>query len=492
DVRLPQSLIPDTYSVLIHPDFKNFTFSGWSNIEVVASEETDYIIMHAKNLSISNVSVTVPRSKLTVTNCKIYENLEQLQIKLDTSIMKHDTVVINVSFSGVLRDDMLGFYKSSYTNKKNNVVRYLSATQFQPTEARSAFPCFDEPHMKATFKFYIIRPNDYISLFNTKLNSSWITTGTETCDSFVATRKMSTYMLAFVVCDFSSKSQMIKSGVNVIYTQPDTFKEMDLALNTTIRSLHYFEKLFGMSYLYEKLDTIALPEMYTDGLGSRGLITYHSNYIFFNEDEKSDQEKSYLVSLVAREVAHQWFGNLVMLEWWDDLLLNEGFITYVVFGVFKEIIPEWPTAEAFSFDVVASAMAENSFDSSSYSVVNPVTDPRNLNVFEKKAFYKICNVAASLFQMLENVIGTDVFNKAIHDYLVKHMFATSNRNNLWLAFSKQVPTDGHSINVPEMMETWTHQIGLPLVTVIRDGRHVTCHQERFFVRNIQVRPTHLT
>ncbi|ESN95738.1 hypothetical protein HELRODRAFT_193509 [Helobdella robusta] len=477
DLRLPKDLIPQSYEVLILPDLQKSTFSGWSNVEVTVKKSTGSIVLHSKNLTISSVNIRYKdlNDAVTVKKWRLDESLEQMQVELSTPLVAGSSILLNISFTGVIKTDSLGFYLTSYKTKEN-VVRLLAATQFQPTEARSAFPCFDEPHMKATFQFNIIRPNDYISLFNTEKISEKAVSMNETMDTFNITVKMSTYLVAFVVCDFLSKSQMSKSGVNVVYSKPDTIDNVDFALDSTTRLLDYFEEFFAIRYPFTILDSVAVPGMFSNGMENWGLILYSANYITYNESASTQHDKTYLVVLVAHEVSHQWFGNLVTMEWWDDLWLNEGFATYIMYIGAKHILPESPLMEIFAFNVIEPAMADDSLDSS-HPVISPVNNPKYISeIFDLITYYK----GASLIRMLENVAGSDVFNEALRSYLHKHQYATATHDDLWAAFPRQLSKVA-DLNVKEMMETWTLQMGLPLVTINRDGRHVTCSQKRFVI-----------
>ncbi|ESO13085.1 hypothetical protein HELRODRAFT_62199, partial [Helobdella robusta] len=260
NIRLPTNLIPRSYEVIIYPNLPKFYFRGSSKTRVFVRRCTNSIVMHVKGLKISRVDVRykdrnglLEKEPIISFLLHKFSDLEQLQIELCNFLRPNSTVIIEISFRGVLRNDNFGFYSSSYTTG-DNVVRYLAATHFQPTEARSAIPCFDEPPMKATFKFYIIRPNDYISLFNTEKVAERAVSSSETMDIFNTSVQMSTYLLAFVVCDFQSKSQMSMSGVNIsVYSQPSTINDVNFALESITKLMDFFEGFYGVRYPLKKL-----------------------------------------------------------------------------------------------------------------------------------------------------------------------------------------------------------------------------------------------
>ncbi|ESN97982.1 hypothetical protein HELRODRAFT_193156 [Helobdella robusta] len=491
-IRLPTTLVPHSYGVLIHPDMEKFDFSGWSSVEVVVKSSTDYIVMHVKQLNISDIGLRYRNrdDRIEMKKYLISVEREQLYIELTSNLIAGSTILINVSFHGVLSDNMNGFFLNFYITR-GGVKRYLAATQFEPTEARSAFPCFDEPHMKAHFKFNIIRPKDYISLFNTEKVAEKMISENETMDIFNTTLKMSTYLVAFVVCDYLSKSQLSKSGVNIsVYAPPEAINDVNVALDKATKILDFYEDFYGIKYPLKKLDNVAIPDMSVGAMENWGPVLYISKYLLLNESRNSEHDKNMVVVVVAHELAHQWFGNLVTMEWWNDLWLNEGFAKYIEYVGTNHIFPDWPMMEIFTCQTMAVAMVADSSDAS-HSISDPVYDPNEINeIFDSISYDK----GASVIRMLENVVGPDVFYRALKNYLTKHQFDTANNNDLWESFTQQLKDTMH-INVKEMMDTWTLQMGFPVVSMSRNGRQVTCRQERYVITDqsklagVQVEPS---
>ncbi|ESN97056.1 hypothetical protein HELRODRAFT_85912 [Helobdella robusta] len=475
NLRLPRTLVPHLYEAVIHPDLERLDFRGWSCVEVLVNDNTDYIVMHVKKLNLSNIDVRFKdrNDSLEIKEHVISDEREQLQIELTSLLLKGSRLLINVSFHAALRDDCNGFFFDSYKTK-NGVERFMAATQFESIQARSAFPCFDEPNMRARFKFSIIRPNNYISLFNTE--KVWCDavlnyySSNETMDVFETTVKMSTYLVAFVVCDYKSKSK-INNGVIVKRIQ-----EVDLALNTVVDLLEYFETLYEVKYPLKKLDNVPVVNFHYGSMENWGNIIYHESYLLFNAVEGSESDKIDVVMVIAHEVAHQWFGNLVTMDWWGDLWLKEGFATFAQYFGVKHVFPDWPIMEDFAYDVAMHGLTTDAVDSSTPIIIS-MDDTKNIMEHYNDLTYL---KSASLIQMLKTAFGSHLFNTAVKNYMNKHQFDCANKNDLWDSFNQQLDSM-ENINVKEMMDTWTLQMGFPVVSIIRNGRQVTCHQERFVI-----------
>ncbi|ESN97951.1 hypothetical protein HELRODRAFT_85035 [Helobdella robusta] len=475
DFRLPKDLVPQSYEILIHPDFERFDFRGWSCVEVVVKTSVDYIVMHTKdlNITINDIRYTIYSEKIEIEKHVIVEEREQLFIKLSSHLLKNSHILINISFHGILKNNGEGFFLNFYKTK-NKTFRYLAATQMQATYARTVFPCFDEPQMKAEFKMSIIRPKHYISLFNTEKICEKEVSSIETMDIYHSSPKMSTYLVAVVVSDYSSKAHLTKSGTAVaIYAPPDSIDDVDFALDCAVKLLDYYEVYFGIKYPLPKLDIAVINELSIGAMENWGLVLFIPNFLFYNADDNTETDKTMVAIVLAHELAHQWFGNLVTMEWWDDLWLNEGFATYVQYIGAKHIFPDRPLEENFSSETMVPAMISDSSDTS-HAISISVEDPKKISeIFDAISYDK----GASIIKMLESVIGPEKFKKAIKNYLTSHKFKNAKSSDLWESFSKEY----RSLKVKEMMDTWTLQMGFPVVTIRRNGRELSLHQERYLV-----------
>ncbi|ESN98011.1 hypothetical protein HELRODRAFT_85052 [Helobdella robusta] len=477
-LRLPRNLLPKFYEVLVHPDLLGSTFQGWASVEVGVVNSTDLIVMHAKQLNISSIDVRYKdrNEEIEMEKYRVADECEQLYIELRFPLLEGAHLFINLSFFAALRKDSSGFFIESYKTSKGD-EKYLAATFFEPTEARSAFPCFDEPNMKAKFKFNVIRPNNFISLFNTEK----VTTGemkvsdAETMDIFEKTVKMSTFLLAFVVCDFQSKSTMTRSGVNVsVFSPSETISDVDFSLNISTRMLEFFEEFYQTKYPLKKIDHVPVPSLKFKGMESWGLLLYNSSYLLYNENESTEEDKKELVSIVAHVLARQWFGNLVTMDWWSDWWLINGFATFVEGIGAKHVFSGWPLLEDETSDHLASALH---YDSLAYTY--PLSffseDPDKI----KNTIYSILNLkAAYIMTMLHDAVGSDLFRASLKHYLDKHKFGNVHSEDFWDSFAQELNW-GSQTNVREMMNTWTLQKGYPLISISRNGKKVTCRQNKF-------------
>lgn len=476
------------YHIFMHPDLVNFTFSGSIHMELQVLTATDFVVFHSKELDIQSVSLSLTGKKMrevAIVDRMTSVAFEQVYLKLSEELPAGSTVDLNISFSGKLNDNMYGFYRSSYKTKTGD-RRWLATTHFEPTDARAAFPCFDEPHLKANFTFSIVRPVDYISLFNSeKISEEELKdeggSATGMIDRFATTVKMSTYLVAFVVCDFEASSKLTKTNVKVsVYTPHEMIPDTELALDSAVKILDFLEDFYGVKYPFNKSDHVGIPDLSVGAMENWGLVTYLMRYLVFDEEESSERDKQWVVVIVAHELAHQWFGNLVTMKWWNDLWLNEGFARFVEHVATDKIKPDWLMMESFSDDTLNPALRSDILPSS-HPISVPVVDPLEIGeIFDTISYEK----GAAVIRMLERVVGADIFNKALRSYLIRHQYANAETDDLWKSFTSEMKNTKMEIDVKEMMDTWTLQMGFPLVTITRSGRNVTVTQERFMFKTL--------
>ncbi|ESN97952.1 hypothetical protein HELRODRAFT_84960 [Helobdella robusta] len=439
DFRLPKDLVPQSYEILIHPDLERFDFRGWSCVEVVVNTSVNYIVMHTKdlNITINDIRYKIYSEKIEVERHFIIEKWELLVIKLSSHLLRHSAVLINISFEGILNEVAQGFFQSSY--KTNDTKRYLAAAQMEPTYARTVFPCFDEPQMKAEFKMNIIRPKHYISLFNTEKISEKEVSSNETMDTFHTSPKMSTYLLAFLVCDYSSKALLTKSGTHVtLYAPENIINHVDVALDTAVKLIDFYEIYLGVKYPLSKLDIASLSGLDNGNTIGWGLMFYDPMFLHFDHVKHGEYEKQLLTQSLARELIFQWFGNLVTMKWWDDFWVYKSFGMFLQYVGADHLLPGHQMRERlFSRTTLQSLSTANS------RVLSvPVENPNQLpELFDHVKYCK----GASIIQMLESVIGPEIFQKAVKNFLTEHEFKSAKSSDLWESFTKEVSYNSHLI-----------------------------------------------
>uniref|UniRef100_A0A8C7ZPB1 Leucyl/cystinyl aminopeptidase n=1 Tax=Oryzias sinensis TaxID=183150 RepID=A0A8C7ZPB1_9TELE len=451
-LRLPQSVHPLSYELTLTPDLDNMTFAGIAVINMSVLHNTNRIVLHGLNLNISNIG-DGPASNVTVLQ---YKANQQIAVKFTEYLKVGQYCVLTLTYSANLSSTYDGFYSSSYTDK-SGTKHILAATQFEPLSARKAFPCFDEPAFKATFLIKINRKQNYTTLSNMPQ------------DEFERTSvNMSTYLVAFVVANFSPISKNVSGTLVSVYSVPEKKEHTEYALEAASKLLEFYNTFFDIDYPLKKLDLVAIPDFLAGAMENWGLITFRETTLLVGKDS-SPLEKQVVASVVAHELAHQWFGNLVTMRWWNDLWLNEGFATYMQYLSLQEVFPELQ-AENLFLSVRFRVMDKDALISS-HPVSTAVVTPEQVE--------EMFDSGASILLMLNAYLpGEQQFRKGIIQYLKQFSGSNTETNNLWDSLT-QVSTPHQ--NVSEMMSSWTSLKGFPLVSVSRKGDEVTLTQEHFLL-----------
>ncbi|XP_003921666.1 aminopeptidase N [Saimiri boliviensis] len=480
--RLPNTLKPDSYQVTLQPfltpnDQGLYVFNGSSTVRFTCVVATDVIIIHSKKLNYTLfeghrvVLRGVGGSQAPdIERTELVEPTEYLVVHLKSSLVKDSQYEMSSTFVGELADDLAGFYRSEYMD--GNVKKVVATTQMQAADARKSFPCFDEPAMKAEFNITLIHPSNLTALSNMLPKGpsiplpedlNWVVT------EFYPTPKMSTYLLAFIISEFTYVDKQASNGVLIrIWARPSAILagHGDYALNVTGPILNFFASHYNTSYPLPKSDQIGLPDFNAGAMENWGLVTYRENSLLFDPLSSSSSNKERVVTVIAHELAHQWFGNLVTVEWWNDLWLNEGFASYVEYLGADYAEPSWNLKDLMVLNDVYRVMAVDALVSSHplSTPASEVSTPAQISEqFDSIAYSK----GAAVLRMLSSFLSEDVFKQGLASYL--HTFAYSNTiyRDLWDHLqeavnnrSVQLPT-----NVSSIMDRWTLQMGFPLITV---------------------------
>lgn len=498
-MRLPEHIIPGHYDLMIHANLTTLTFKGTTAIEITASQRTSAIILHSNHLQISKATLMKgagERQSEEPLRVLEYPPHEQIALLAPEPLVVGLLYTIVIEYAGNLSESFHGFYKSTYRTKEGE-VRILASTQFEPVAARMAFPCFDEPAFKASFLIKIRREPRHVAISNMPLVKSVTVAEGLIEDHFDVTVKMSTYLVAFIISDFKSVSKMTKSGVKVsVYAVPDKINQADYALDAAVTLLEFYEDYFSIPYPLPKQDLAAIPDFQAGAMENWGLTTYRESSLLFDAEKSSASSKLGITLTVSHELAHQWFGNLVTMEWWNDLWLNEGFAKFMEFVSVSVTHPELKVEDYF-FGKCFDAMEVDALNSS-HPVSTPVENPAQIReMFDDVSYEK----GACILNMLRDYLSAEAFKSGIVQYLQKYSYKNTKNEDLWNSMASICPTDGtermdgfcsggqHSsssshwrqegLDVKTMMNTWTLQKGFPLITVTVRGRNVHMRQEHY-------------
>lgn len=498
-MRLPEHIIPGHYDLMIHANLTTLTFKGTTAIEITASQRTSAIILHSNHLQISKATLKKgagERQSEEPLRVLEYPPHEQIALLAPEPLAVGLPYTIVIEYAGNLSESFHGFYKSTYRTKEGE-VRILASTQFEPVAARMAFPCFDEPAFKASFLIKIRREPRHVAISNMPLVKSVTVAEGLIEDHFDVTVKMSTYLVAFIISDFKSVSKMTKSGVKVsVYAVPDKIHQADYALDAAVTLLEFYEDYFSIPYPLPKQDLAAIPDFQSGAMENWGLTTYRESSLLFDAEKSSASSKLGITLTVSHELAHQWFGNLVTMEWWNDLWLNEGFAKFMEFVSVSVTHPELKVEDYF-FGKCFDAMEVDALNSS-HPVSTPVENAAQIReMFDDVSYEK----GACILNMLRDYLSAEAFKSGIVQYLQKYSYKNTKNEDLWNSMASICPTDGtermdgfcsggqHSsssshwrqegLDVKTMMNTWTLQKGFPLITVTVRGRNVHVQQEHY-------------
>uniref|UniRef100_A0A8D0GFF3 Leucyl-cystinyl aminopeptidase n=1 Tax=Sphenodon punctatus TaxID=8508 RepID=A0A8D0GFF3_SPHPU len=469
--RLPTDVVPLRYDLVLQPNFTTTTFSGSVQITVNVVQDTWNIVLHSSGLNITKATLSaVSWGHAKEVDFLEYPLNDQIAVVAPKSLLVGQNYTLTINYSSNLSNTYYGFYRISY-KAENSTQRWLAATQFEPLSARSAFPCFDEPAYKATFAIKIKREEQHLALSNMPKKATTPVADGIVQDEFSASLKMSTYLVAFVVGDLKNSSKEV-NGIQVsIYAMPQKLDQVEYALDTAVKLLDFYQKYFEIEYPLQKLDLVAIPDFQAGAMENWGLITFRETALLY-DNTSSVMDKKRVTTVIAHELAHQWFCNLVTMEWWNDLWLNEGFATFMEYFAMKKTFKDMSATDEDFLNLRFKTMMKDSLNSS-HPISLAVETPEQIEeMFDAVSYVK----GASLLLMLKNLLKDDAFKAGIQIYLHNHSYKSTRSDDLWDDMNKI--TNG-TLDVKKLMKTWILQKGFPLVTVKRKGKTVYLQQERF-------------
>ncbi len=468
DIKLNKKIKPINYNIKIEPK-SGFRFEGSEIINCYAEGSVKEVVLNAKELEIKNAYI---------------ENDEYVRIGVSISNDKNNEIVafrfgkpvsgnfnIHVNFEGINNERMYGFYRSGYIEK--GIKKYLLTTQLEAANARAVFPCFDEPSFKSTFELSLIIDKNLVAVSNTPIKTERVI-GLKRMVSFEKTPVMSTYLLYIGIGDFKSISGRI-DGIKIrVLTTPEKIGLAKLPLEYAKKILKAYENYFGMKYQLPKLDLLAIPDFAAGAMENWGAITFREEELL-GDKNSAITTKSGIANVIAHEFAHQWFGDIVTMEWWDDLWLNESFATFMSYKIEDECYPEFKKGIDFITEMEGSALyADESKNTRPiYAHIKSVGEIDNM--FDPDITYA---KGASVLYMIEDFLGKETFRKGIHAYLKKYSFKNASKEDLWDSLEDAAKL-GNGKKLRDIANMWVTKAGYPVVEVKSDKKGIELSQKRF-------------
>ncbi|NXN98278.1 AMPE aminopeptidase, partial [Rhinopomastus cyanomelas] len=471
--RLPTYVKPLHYDLEVKPEMEIDIYTGTVSISIALNRSTSHLWLHLRETKITEMP-TLRKSSgqmIGLSDCFEYKPQEYIVMKAESELSvtdERDPYILTLKFQGWLNGSLVGFYRTTYN--ENDQIKSIAATDHEPTDARKSFPCFDEPNKKATYNISIIHQNTYQALSNMPVRQSVDLGNGWNRTTFEKSVPMSTYLVCFAVHQFHWVERISRSGKRLrVYAQPLQIQTAEYAANVTKSVFDFFEDYFNMSYSLPKLDKIAIPDFGTGAMENWGLITYRETNLLYDPKESATSNKQRVAAVVAHELVHQWFGNIVTMDWWDDLWLNEGFASYFEFLGVNATEPDWHMLEQVLIDDVLPVMEDDSLSSSHPIVVNVSSPAEITSVFDGVSYSK----GASILRMVQDWITPDLFQKGCQAYLKKYHFQNAKTQQFWEALE-----EASNKPVREVMDTWTRQMGYP---VLEMGINSVFTQKRFLL-----------
>jgi len=468
DYRLPRTVIPSHYDLTLTPDLAAARFGGHVVIDINVHEAVPEIVLNTAELTLHSASVFNDAGQRLVASIETDEETERSTLALP-AVIEPGAWKIEISFDGILNDDLRGFYRSVYTDPDGN-EKTIATTQFEATEARRAFPCWDEPDLKATFGVTLV-VDDGLTVISNGPEAERAPAGDgKVAVRFADTMKMSTYLVAFIVGELDVTETIDVDGIPLrIAYPPGKGNLTEFALDIAAHSLRYYAEYYDIPYPGGKMDKIAIPDFAWGAMDNLGAVTYRETALLVDARKATQAEMMRVAEVIAHEIAHMWFGDLVTMKWWNGIWLNEAFATFASMKCVDAYRPDWKVWLTFSNDRTHSM--ETDALASTRPIEFPVASPEEANaMFDSLTYEK----GASVLRMLEQYLGEEAFRQGVSNYLKEHAYGNTDGDDLWSALEA---ASGEP--VMEIMKTWIFQGGFPRVSVDGEAGEYTIAQEQF-------------
>jgi aminopeptidase N len=485
--KLPKQVVPTFYAVRIVPNIDKLTFTGSETVTIKASVAVRELMLNSADLAITKASID--GNQLSSNAIKLDADNELLRIALPGELPAGEHSLA-LEFNGTITPKGQGLYYMPYQEQGTGAKKIALGTQFEPSDARRFFPCWDEPSFRARFQLTAVVPQNWLAVSNMPVESERKidppspgsgATGNGKEVRFQATPSMSSYLNVFVAGELELIEKKVgDTQVRVVATKGKA-EWGRYALDATAQILQYYNDYFGVPYPLPKLDQIAIPGGFGGAMENWGGITYYESVLLFDPKKSSAATRQRIYEVIAHETAHQWFGDLVTMAWWDNLWLNEGFASWMGSKCTAHFNPDWevwleknvqrdPTRR---FGIPKEAAMEGDARSTTHPIQQPIANEAEANsAFDDITYRK----GQSFLRMLESFLGENIFRDGIRHYIAAHKYSNSTTADLWKALS-----DASGKPVAQIAAAWTEQPGFPIVIVKRDGDRVLLEQQRFTI-----------
>jgi aminopeptidase N len=457
-------ITPLNYKIRLEPDLNNFIFTGTVEISLEVQNPVEELLLNVLDIAIWNCNV---RQKDNLVACPFLVDTKKEELRIFLPEAMTGDIKVQINYQGQINDKMAGFYRSKYVI--GGETKYIAVTQFEESDARRAFPCLDRPAEKATFDIEIDVDNHLAAISNGAIQAQRRLENGKKRVIFEQTPRMSTYLVFFGVGEFESRRDREDPRIRVA-ALPGMAKYARFGLEFGAKALKYSESYYGIPYPLSKLDLLAIPDFAFGAMENWGAITFRENLLLHYPEITSKSGEERICEVIAHEIAHQWFGNLVTPSDWKYLWLNESFATYFGFGVVDHYCPQWDTWEQFLQGQTGTAMARDALHET-FAIEIPGGEHVVINSGTAPIIY---NKGGSILRQIQGYIGDDNFRNGLQQYLKTHAYECAASHHLWEAFENV-----SRLPIRSMMQSWIEQPGFPVISVRREGNALKLTQKRF-------------
>ena len=473
---LGTNVIPINYKLFIEPNFSTFKYFGEEEIDIEIKNSTKLIKLNATEITVLSAELLSGKKE---QNCNIKYDKKNEELLLSFEKAVSGKSKLRLTFNGFHNDKMSGFYRSSYVYEGKE--HYFMTTQFEAADARRAFPCFDEPEFKATFELSLLIDSNLTAISNMPILSE-NKEKNKTLVKFMKTLKMSSYLLYIGVGNFEITSDKLGKLTIRAITTPGKKQYAKLPISYAKKFIAFYERYFGVKYPLPKVDLIGVPDFAAGAMENWGAITFRETALL--GDEKTPiANKQRIAEVVAHELTHQWFGDLVTMKWWDDLWLNESFATFMSYKAMDAAFPNWEIKLTYIDMVIASAFAADQL-LSTHPINVKVNSVYEIDqIFDEISYEK----GGSILNMLEDYVGKETFRLGLNKYLKKHAYSNATKHDLWGAIEEVAKAKHSKLPVTNVAKSWIEKTGHPYITVTPGKNSFNLSQKRFTIINKKIK-----